>query len=255
MSDTAPGVYNSTLFTAVIPLLDTTHAEVFVFHVNIFILALFVLLVIPRLPRVLARLWSTSEWCSGHILLDRPYRRSAIAQSYQNAYPPPSPKEVATEDSHTLFSHSNQPQRIDGKGKPLIASYPPHVASSVRFLRPIMKMLRHRISPGFSTGQFIVLLYYFGILIYAAFYKSSPFTDPLRAGWVAIGQFPFVFAFATKNNVLGAFLGLSYAQVKSFASPTIVVLTRPLLVIAKSYSSLPRTIDRCSCECSRDWVL
>ena len=225
MSNIGPGAYNSTLFTSVIPPLDTTHAEAFVFHVNIFILALVVLLIIPRIPRVFARLWSTSEWCNGYILLDRPYQRSPIAQSYRNAYPPTtSPKEVATDDSHTLFSHSNQPQRVDSKGKPLIISYPPHIASSVRFLRPLMKLLRYRISPGFSTGQFIVLLYYFGVLIYAAFYKSSPFTDPLRTGWVAIGQLPFVFAFAAKNNILGTFLGLSYAQVKSFPSCAVAVL-------------------------------
>lgn len=212
MAYIAPGVYNGTIFTAVIPLLDTVHAEALVFHVDIFILALIALLVLLRLPRAFARLWSTSEWCNGHILLDRPYQRSTIAQSYQNAYPPPNPKEVATEDSHTLFSHSNQPQRIDSKGRPLTVSYPPHVASSLRFLRPLISMCRHRISPGFSAGQFLVLLYYFSVLVYAAFYKSSPFTDPLRAGWVAIGQLPFVFAFATKNNILGAFLGMSYSQ-------------------------------------------
>jgi ferric-chelate reductase len=200
----------------VVPALDSDHAEALVFHVNIFILAILVLLLILKLPRALALFWSTSEWCNGHILLDRPYRPSAISQSYQNAYPPPSSKEVASEDSHTLFSHSHQPQRIDGKGNPILVSYPPHVASTIRFIRPLMATFRHRISPGFSAGQFMILLYYFGILIYASFYKSDPFTDPLRTGWVATGQLPFVFAFATKNNILGTLLGACYTEVNIF---------------------------------------
>lgn len=210
MSDPAPGVPHSDV---VIPPLDSSRAEILVFHVNILILGIIGLFVLPRVPRMFARLWNTSEWCNGHILLDRPYQPPTVAQSYRNAYPPPHSKEVATDDSHTLFSHSNQPRRVDGKGNPLIVSYPPHVASSIRLFRPLLATLRHRLSPGFSTGQFIILLYYFGILIYAAFYESSPFTDPLRTGWVAIGQFPFIFAFATKNNVLAMFFGLSYSQV------------------------------------------
>jgi hypothetical protein len=211
MSDPAPGVPYSAIVT---PPLDSSRAEILVFHVNIFILGIIVLLVLPSVPRMFARLWSRSEWCNGHILLDRPYQPpTTVAQSYRNAYPPPNSKEVATDDSHTLFSHSNQPRRVDGKGKPIIVSYPPHIASSFRLFRPLLVTLRHRLSPGFSAGQFIILLYYFGILIYAAFYESSPFTDPLRAGWVAIGQFPFVFAFGTKNNVLAMLFGSSYAQV------------------------------------------
>jgi ferric-chelate reductase len=213
MVHSAASVYNSTMFTSVIPALSSRRAERFVFHVNLFILALFALLVIPRIPRMLAGLWRISEWCNGHILLDRPNRRPTVSRSYQNSHRHPDPGGISTDDSHTLFSHSNQPQRIDDNGKPLAVAYPPHVASSARLLRPLVTILRRRISPGFSAGQFIVLLLYFGVLVYASFYKSSPFSDPLRTGWVATAQFPFVFAFVAKNNILGMFLGLSYAEV------------------------------------------
>ncbi|KAF8880563.1 hypothetical protein BD779DRAFT_1788575 [Infundibulicybe gibba] len=42
--------------------------------------------------------------------------------------------------------------------------------------------------------------------------RCAPFTDPVRAGWVAIAQVPFVFAFAAKNSVPGAFLGVGYEK-------------------------------------------
>lgn len=246
--------YNSTMFTSVIPALNSGHAERFVFHVNIFILALFALLVIPRIPRMLACLWSISEWCHGHILLDRPYRRTAISRPYQNSSRHLDPGVVSTDDSHTLFSHSNQPQRIDDKGQPLIIAYPPHVASSTRFLRPLVTLLKRRVSPGFSAGQLIVLLLYFAALVYASFYKSNPFSDPLRAGWVATGQFPFVFAFVAKNNILGMFLGLSYAEVIFSASHTAPILIGSICLTDQFCSSFSWAIDRYSRECSWHWL-
>jgi len=49
-------------------------------------------------------------------------------------------------------------------------------------------------------------------MLYAGLYKSSPFSDPVRAGWVSVAQIPFVIALATKNNILGYLLGFTYEK-------------------------------------------
>lgn len=214
MSDMTDEAYSleHTTINAVTPL-NSPRAEALVFHATLFLLAVIALVAGFRLPRALARFWKASEWSSGHFLRSGSYRRSSstFVQSYPDAYPPP--KEAASDESHTLYSHAKHAERLNSKGMPLILSYPPHVTSCPRFLRSPLAPLRSRIAPSFSLAQVLVLLFYSCILIYAAFYKSSPFTDPLRTGWVAIAQLPFVFSFASKNNVLGMFLGLGYEKV------------------------------------------
>ncbi|KAJ3765256.1 hypothetical protein FB446DRAFT_625068, partial [Lentinula raphanica] len=39
------------------------------------------------------------------------------------------------------------------------------------------------------------------------------FTDTVRFGWITASQLPFVYAFGTKNNVLGMFLGIGYEKI------------------------------------------
>ncbi|KAG0693019.1 hypothetical protein DFH29DRAFT_1007765 [Suillus ampliporus] len=43
-------------------------------------------------------------------------------------------------------------------------------------------------------------------------YSSNPFTDPERAGWVIASQIPFVYALATKNNIIGMMVGVGYEK-------------------------------------------
>ncbi|KAF9465886.1 hypothetical protein BDZ94DRAFT_1188404 [Collybia nuda] len=200
-----------TSITVVLGALNSSRAEVLVFHATLFLLAIIALLVLLSAPRALARLWRTSEWCNGHFLRKGTYRRpTSIVRHYPD--PPSSSKEVASDDSHTLYTHTKHAERINDKDTSVILSYPPHVASCPRFLRPLVAPLRTRVAIGFSIAQGLTISLYSCILIYAAFYKSSPFTDPIRTGWVAIAQLPFVFAFATKNNVLGTFLGMGYER-------------------------------------------
>lgn len=190
------------------------NAGLFVYHVDIFVLALFALVVFARLPRGIARLWRISEWTNGHFFRyteDLPPAPSAVILTSRGDYK--TPKELASDDSH--YSHMKHARRVNSKGSTVSVVYPPHIASCMPFLRPVMKPLRSRISPGFSVTQTIALIIYLAILVYMTLYKSSgPFTDPDRAGWVAISQIPFAFAFAAKNNVLGAFLGFGYEKVR-----------------------------------------
>ncbi|KAF8066781.1 hypothetical protein FPV67DRAFT_1496412 [Lyophyllum atratum] len=204
--------------TSITPQLSDERAETLVFHVVLLVLGVTGLAVIFRLPRAFARFWRSSEWLTGHFLWHTSYERANAKRSYSEDHrlegtSTKETKEGATDDSHTLYSYANRAGgRSDDDGQAIGASYPPHIAACPRFLRPLVVLHRTRLSPGFSVSQAIIMLFYFGTLAYAGFYRSSPFTDPMRTGWVAVAQLPFVFALGTKNNILGMLIGFSYAK-------------------------------------------
>ncbi len=78
----------------------------------------------------------------------------------------------------------------------------------------IMRMLRTPAIGRIQVGGVMICALYFGLLLFAALYKSSIFKDPRRAGWVAISQIPVVYVLATKNNVLCVAWGTAYDRVR-----------------------------------------
>ncbi|KAJ7267459.1 hypothetical protein C8J57DRAFT_1436005 [Mycena rebaudengoi] len=186
-------------------------ASGFVYHINIFILALAATVWLYRLPRALARFWRLSEWTSGHLI-------------HRVAQPPPPPrviitrsnstsKELGSDATHTTLSRVKSVRRVTAKGAPLLVSYPPHVATSLPLLRPLSAPLSTRIAPGFTFAQLLIILVYISVLIYPICVSTTgPFVDLNRAGWIAISQLPLVILFASKNNVLGMLLGAGYER-------------------------------------------
>ncbi|KAF8628831.1 hypothetical protein AX17_005892 [Amanita inopinata Kibby_2008] len=203
-----------------------------VYHLNLFIISLVAFVVLLRLPRGLARFWKLSEWCSGHLLRYIPYtERRALTQLPRQARvvrepsgkrgtrPPVSRSHTmekgyaSTDESHTLYTHANNAvRRLDSKGQPIRPSYPPHVPACPSFLRPLVGRLRTCIVPGLSDLQVLIMLTYFAILLYPFIYRSNFLIDEMPAAWIAISQLPFVFVFASKNNVLGWLLGVGYQR-------------------------------------------
>lgn len=194
-----------------------------VFNINIVLLALFACFVFLNLPRALARFSRAIEWCRGHILrsvkLDNRRNRRLRSVPFQNG-PAGKGKSKETDDTRSIYSHTHLIQREDRTES---IDFPPHVPTVPSILHPIVSPLRHRIVPGFSVGQAIILAGYSSVLLYAVLYKSSVFTDPVRAGFVAMAQIPFVFAFAMKNNFLGMLVGLGYEKVSNDRSSSVSV--------------------------------
>ncbi|KAG6815967.1 hypothetical protein H0H87_009817 [Tephrocybe sp. NHM501043] len=212
--------YNSTI-TPVTPQLSSTRTEKLVTHVALFLVIVIGFCVLLRLPRAFARFWRSSEWLTGHVFWHTSFRFSRTktlrmrTKSLPDNYPSEAssthePKEGASDDSHTLYSHA---KKNEGKATLTEFNFPPHVATCPAFLRRLVMLHRIRLSPGFSVSQAAVMTFYFATLIYAAFYKSSPFSDPVRAGWLAASQLPFVFALGTKNNIFGPLIGFTYEKV------------------------------------------
>ena len=189
--------------------MSSTFAAALLYHVDLVLLSITGLFVVAKLPQAIALFGTTSEWFDGYFLHHVPY-----SPSVKRSYPPPSSKtDLASNISHSFQSHASATQRVTEKGTPLTRRYPPHVGSCIKLLRPVLTLLRLRISPGFSVAQSLIFFIYLVCLGYATLYKSNIFTDQTRTAWVVIAQLPFLFLLAQKNNILGLLLGCGYEKV------------------------------------------
>lgn len=187
------------------------------FGVCLFLLAVMAIFTLVRLPRLLALLGTPSEKRAGYVLhhvsIANPSRKVAQGvRRVQHSSEKSKEHYHSSDTSHTL--HYSRSLRMKGRGTTL--RYPPHVPSCYKTLRPLLRPMRARISPGFSFGQFLILSLYFGVLAFMACQNSNLFLDQSRTAWIAVSQFPFIFAFAQKNSLLGAFFGFGYEKVEPY---------------------------------------
>ncbi|KAJ7040741.1 hypothetical protein C8F04DRAFT_1032152 [Mycena alexandri] len=177
------------------------------------LVCLLALVVVLRIPRAFARLWRVSEWTRGHIL---GYKRDTIAPFLSRLPRAATPIAIAysqgagsSQDSHTKERKFAAP----APAPETAGAYPPHITPTPSFLRPVVSLLRSRVAPGVSATQVSVCAGYLAVLLYPAIYGSTgPFKDINRYGYIAISQLPFIFALASKNNVLGMLLGMGYEK-------------------------------------------
>lgn len=212
-----------------------------VFHINIFIVALFTMFALSTLPRAAARFSSAAEWRHGHIL--RSIRlgtarlrglRSQISYPCGSRDPAPSNEKdlwpqvagypsssghehardgVMSEESHTYFSHTHLIRHASTRTLGSVSNLPPHFRAWSAILPPVGGFLRYRLNPGFSLGQAFILGLYAAVLVYGSFLGSNPFRDPLRMGIVAMSQIPIVYVLGTKNNIVGMCVAMGYEKV------------------------------------------
>ncbi|KAJ7254638.1 hypothetical protein B0H12DRAFT_1183873 [Mycena haematopus] len=194
---------------------STVDASAFVYHVDIFILALAAAVLLYRLPRALARFWHSAEWTNGHFFhsIARPTPLPKVVMLSRGM----SNKKQQSDISHTTFSHVKQARRVDASGHTVRVSYPPHVATCMPLLRPLAAPLSTRISPGFTVAHLVVFLVYLSVLVYPlSVATTGPFVDLDRAAWIAISQLPLIILFASKNNLLGMMFGNGYNSLNFF---------------------------------------
>ncbi|KAJ3740075.1 hypothetical protein DFH05DRAFT_1510178 [Lentinula detonsa] len=187
-----------------------------VWSIDIILLSVFALLFLLRLPRFLARMYRFSEWTSGLILRNRPYHMRASGRRVQFSVGNDANMnviDISTDDSHAMYQEKAFAQRISATGAQVQGSYPPHVSNCITFFRPLLKLMHARIETGVSLSHAAMMVAWTGALVFPAFYMTEAFTDPVRFGWITASQLPFVYAFGTKNNVLGTFLGIGYEKI------------------------------------------
>lgn len=186
-----------------------------IFNGDISLLVLFGCIALFCLPRAIARVWSIG-WRQGNILrsVNIDNRRARVRPTH-NTTNTKFEKDVdgRSDDSHTLYTHTQFVRSEDGKAA--YWSFPLHVPAVASILNLVATPLRRRISPGFSFGQALILAIYSAVMLYLTLWKSNIFTDMKRTGFVAVSQIPFVFAFGTKNNIMGGLVGLGYEKVRT----------------------------------------
>jgi hypothetical protein len=199
----------------------------FVLNTTIFLLAWFTLFAVFSWPRLFTRFSRGSEWTHGHFVYhstkpQRPppavKRRPTVSRPHESRHE--KRRVPNSDDDHTTFSHIGLVRREETCNAKF--SLPPHRRSwSGRYQKP-SAILGVHLSEGYSLGQCIILLGYFAIFLYASLYKSSPFQEYVRTGFVSTAQIPIVFALATKNNIIGKFLSMGYEKVKTVPLPCIL---------------------------------
>ncbi|SRR6266550_1189778 len=189
-------------------------------HIDILIAALIGFLALFQLPRALVRLRKRSEWSRGHFFQHKARNRQVPPGSSQESDAIPTkeplsrdPVSATTSEVHAFYNYGDRRQLLK-MAEATQPTYPPHMPTYPAFLRPFAEYLSLSIVPGYSNWQALVMLAYLGILLYAFSYRSNFLNNPRRSGIIATSQLPFLYAFASKNNVPGLLLGIGYQGVR-----------------------------------------
>ncbi|KAI0051583.1 hypothetical protein FA95DRAFT_1602600 [Auriscalpium vulgare] len=119
-----------------------------------------------------------------------------------------------SDGDHTLNSHAHFVTRARSRRSPqVVFNAPTRVPSWTTLTHPrVVYALNYRLATGLSVAKLAVLFAYLGVVLYAGLYRSNPFTDPVRAGYVAMSQIPIVVSLAGKNNWLSLACGVGYEK-------------------------------------------
>ena len=176
------------------------------------------------LPRTVARLGPGGGWADGHFL--RAWLTSCLlrfensnlvhAGTRGRARPANITQRDFVSSQRYLMADmpadTYPPPPTTSDAVPIVRK-PVHVKSWQARLPFVMRILRAPAVGRIPLCGVVICVLYFGLLLFAALYKSSVFKDPRRAGWVAISQIPVVYVLATKNNVLCVAWGTAYDRV------------------------------------------
>lgn len=169
------------------------------------------LFVIAALPRAVARFLSPGAWSLGWTLRHSPPRardplqRVPTAKRAADWHGATVEKHVATSDRDKAYNWTDR-YAIQA---PRVA--PRHVPSLRTFLFPISRQFSKTIC-GYSVGQTIILACYAVIIGFGILFYSNPVTNPQRAGWIAVSQYPVAVLLASKNSLIGLLVGKGYEK-------------------------------------------
>ncbi|KAG2346595.1 hypothetical protein BDR05DRAFT_794213 [Suillus weaverae] len=192
-----------------------------VYHADILIFGIILIFTLASLPRAYARFSRRSEWSQGHLLRSivlLPSTKPRVNLNPALSYPvdPEKPTFVDFDhgDSSTTSGCTSLPYQNSlahlvndyEKALPKVPNRDPTI------WHPAASVLRSRVLDNYSVNQVLLMLAYIIIIFYVSFYQSDPFSDPHRAGFVITSQIPFVYALATKNNIIGMMVGVGYEK-------------------------------------------
>src|SRR6266404_1981117 len=205
------------------PQTHVVNLPAFAFRIDVVLLGLFALYVALTLPRALVRLFQPSEILNGFFLRSGAQRSppsrnnstrstrtliraETLGRSGTITKSRAPPMDHSTSAGKTMdtdaFTAVVTPVARRARGAQQ-ASAPTRVPRWTTIVHPsIAYALNFRVSPGFSLGKLLVLVAYGLVVLYACVFRSNPFTDFYRTGYIAASQIPVVVALAGKSNLL-----------------------------------------------------
>lgn len=202
-----------------------------VYHIDILLLIIILVFALFNAPRAIARFARRSEWLQGHFLHSATLtRKPRINLNTNSIYLHSDPQKTvldldggSTEALHSqgipYFSSRSTRDEKALPPRPLTIVMPAstqqtwHMPMLSSLIHPIASLLHSRVHENYSLGQVLLMAGYSVVILYAGLYKSSPFVDFVRSGWVSTSQLPFIYILTTKNNVIGMLVGVGYEKV------------------------------------------
>ncbi|KZT71031.1 hypothetical protein DAEQUDRAFT_744515 [Daedalea quercina L-15889] len=187
----------------------------FFFEFDVILLCVAGLFVLLALPRAVARFMRMSEWFAGCFFRFVEIPRVGPSTTRSGALGLSFSEKIEASDAGTesVYSRSDDTHSINmavGSGAP---KNPPMYIPAWSTLFPNgARVLSTKLRPGYSLGQVMLMMGYFAAFAYATFFDVNLFESPTRFGYVAVSQLPVIYVMATKNNVLGTLLGVSYEK-------------------------------------------
>ncbi|KDQ17366.1 hypothetical protein BOTBODRAFT_30178 [Botryobasidium botryosum FD-172 SS1] len=154
------------------------------------------------LPRVLARYAHRPAWASGWRIRKRP---SALVRKHLIAPFSPYASEATLSRNGSITKEMKSPSKE-------FLSAPPHFPAWSSLLHPLSTCLSRRFF-GRAIGRALLLASYTALMAVAMFYKSDPVTNVRRAGYVALSQYPIVFALGAKNSLVGILVAKGHEKI------------------------------------------
>ncbi|KAL5521096.1 hypothetical protein ACEPAG_9018 [Sanghuangporus baumii] len=190
--------------------------ERIVFWLDIALLCAVALFFLAALPRAIARFSRRSEWGRGLLMYGGAKSLPALAgnpsERFRRQQTDATQWDYTTEQSHTLVGT----QEKGWKGETKVArnaSPPPHVPAWPSILYPVSAIFAYNVAPGKSVGKLtLALLFIVAVIVLQFVLDGNPLTKSVRLGWTATGLIPVTIAFATKNNLVGMFVGMGYER-------------------------------------------
>ena len=218
----------------------------FVYNADLVILAVLAVFVLFALPQAFTRFTHGPEWFQGLFLRSveiappvQLQKQASISTPSRAYFSPTTPNtgrtEFYTDKEYENSDEGHSPRTnlhrnkssgsahvnllrntstSSGRVRRTHVNLPSHMPGWSSILPWASQYLQISIRPGVTVGKALIVLAYTIAIIYAGLYRSNPFTQSIRTGWLAISQIPVVIVLATKNNVPGMLLGISYERVR-----------------------------------------
>ena len=213
--------------------------SILVYHLHVFILTIILIFSLFNVPRAWVYIVNNrSDVFQGYLL--RSTTQFKMHQSPSGTTPQSKEKAKGLPKYYipTLESDATPKQ-------------PWHFPMHFSLRNPAASFLRYRILGSYTVVQVFLMAGYTAAVFYTAFYKSNPFSNSRRVGWVVASQIPFVYALATKNNIIGLLVGVGYEKVRdqNQFKPTATELTfHPAQLSSSSYRTLDGDWGKCPCH-------